>query len=839
MSSNLTRRAHAVFAEALAKPNAEQGRFVEMACDGDQQLRREVELLLRSADQDTADGFLSPLPFNVKHQLERDSQEDPLVGTQLGAYEVRERIGQGGMGNVYLGMRVADYKQPVAIKVIKRGMDTEQILRRFRHEMQFSAALSEHSNIAATLDAGTTDDGLPYFVMEYVDGDRIDRFCDERRLDVRARLELMRQVCSAVQHAHQRTVIHRDLKPSNILVTEQGVPKLIDFGIAKLTDPEADLVSIVATETEQRLLTPEYASPEQVSGGIITTATDVYSLGVILYELLTGRKPYQLTSEQRGEIERVIKEEEPRRPSTVVGLRETLDASDDGTHRSAAEQMSLLRGEPPRRLRRTLHGDLDNIVLMALRKEPQRRYASVEQLSADIQNYLEGLPVQARADTWRYRTGKLVRRHRLAFIAAGLILITLLGGIVASMSQAIRAARQAERAERQAELADAINEFLVDDFIRASDPHFQGDQGMTMYEAVTRAASRLKDSFEEQPETKAAMHRIFSESLLNLGRYEEAVEQSDLALEFYQSFPPGSQHEQDTVTALKIQGDAFDNLGDHDRAEELLDQAYQRGLRYLGEEHPVTLAVMGQLGETLQTAGKYDVAEPLLRHAYELSMRLVAPDQPERYTPLNSLAAMLRAQERYAEAEPLNELYLEMVLRHLGPEHPNSINAMNQIASLYYYQASVADQNGDAEEQTKRLELARPIFKQLVESAAAVLPENHNSIAVYEGNYGVTLAKLGRFTEAEPHVLKAYRVAQASVGDDSENGEWYLRNAVKFYESWVDDDSESASRKEALLISFERHARLLIKLLLLRAEPDADDNSSPKWWLEHLVSKTE
>ncbi len=768
---------------------------------------------------------------SVKSHRDEPQDVDLLVGKRLGPYEVQSRIGQGGMGSVYLGVRVADYQQRVAIKLIRRGMDTEQILRRFRREMQFSATLSNHPNIAGLLDAGTTDDGLPYFVMEYVDGDRIDRYCDERRLGVSERLLLMCQVCSAVQHAHQRTVIHRDLKPSNIMVTEHGVPKLIDFGIAKLTEPEDGRVSIAATGTGQRVLTPEYASPEQIRGDTITTATDIYSLGVILYELLSGRKPYRLTSSHLSEVERVIIEEEPKKPSAAVGVRDTVDESLDDTDQTSPDQISGLRGVPAKRLKRMLNGDLDNIVLMALRKEPERRYASVEQLSTDIDNHLHGRSVSAQPDTWRYRTRKLVRRHRGVFIAAAVVLCTLSAGIAVSLSQMFRAERHAAR-------ADAINEFLVEDFIRAPDPHFYGDQGMTMYEAVRRAAARLKDSFQNQPETRASMHIIFAESLMNLGRYQETIEQCDLALEFFEQFPDDRRYAVETVKAVGMKGDALDNLSKFSEAETLLSQAYEQAVRRLGVEHPVTLSVMGQLGETLQSRNKYEEAEPLLRRANDLSLRLLEESDPNRYTPLNSLAAMLLAQERHDEAEPLRKQHLELTTRHLGPEHPDSINAMNQVASLYFYRAAVAARNGDEDERVGKLSLAEPIFKQLVEVATQVLPKNHPSLAVYEGNYGVTLAKLGRHAEGEPHVVNAYQVAQAAVGDDSDDTEWYLRNAVMFYDVWKEKE-ESPERRRELMARFEHHSRLFVQLRLLRADEDSVDRDTPQWWLDDMVSKLE
>lgn len=343
-------------------------------------------------------------------------------GRRIGAYAIVREIGRGGMGAVYLAKRAdGEFEKQVAIKVLKRGTDTDEVLRRFRAEREILARL-EHPNISRLLDAGTTDDGLPYFVMEYVEGKPITRYADEHQLSIVDRLKLFRIVCAAVSYAHQNLVIHRDLKPGNVLVTTKGEVRLLDFGIAKLVE-QAGSESPMVTVTVQRVLTPEYASPEQARGESITTVSDVYSLGIFLYELLTGSRPYKLKHGSVDEITRAICEQEPERPSTAVTR---LSERTEGIEKA----------------RRQLRGDLDNIVLKALRKEPQRRYASVDQFSDDIRRHLEGLPVQARKDTFSYRAGKFVERHKLAVAAAALILLTLIGGIVGTASEARRANRR-------------------------------------------------------------------------------------------------------------------------------------------------------------------------------------------------------------------------------------------------------------------------------------------------------------------------------------------------------------------------------------------------------------
>ena len=388
---------------------------------------------------------------------------------RLGPYRLITEIGHGGMGTVYLGVRDDDaFQKRVAIKVLKRGMDTDSIVRRFRHERQILASL-EHPNIAGLLDGGSTPDGRPYFAMEYVAGQPIVDYCDTHGLDTAARLKLFRQVCAAVQYAHQNLIIHRDIKPANVLVTVDGTAKLLDFGIAKLLNPELAGHTLAPTVPGLQLMTPEYASPEQVRGEAVTTATDVYSLGVLLYELLAGRLPYRLTSRVPADIVRVVCESEPLRPSTAItGV--DLDPTGDAVTGIDPLLASTASSKPDRRvtvdvdrLRRQLAGDLDNIILKALSKEPRRRYASVDQFSEDVRRHLAGLPVIARKDTWGYRTTKFVRRNRAFVGAAAITFVVLVAGIIGTTWQA-RAAR-AERARAEQRFGDVrqlANAFLFD-----------------------------------------------------------------------------------------------------------------------------------------------------------------------------------------------------------------------------------------------------------------------------------------------------------------------------------------------------------------------------------------
>ncbi len=418
MSSDRWRKIEEVFQRAADLPRHQRASFLDEACRNDPELRADVESLL-SYDAEPVDHLHSAI-----RRTAASVAEAPIHGARgerIGPYELIRPIGRGGMGSVYLAVRADDtFRKQVALKVVKRGMDTDFVLSRFRHERQILAAL-EHPNIARLLDGGATNDGLPYFVMEYVEGKPITEFCKTHRLNIVDRLRLFGHVCSAVMAAHQNLVVHRDLKPGNILVNAAGTPKLLDFGIAKMLDNQLSSSIITQTVTGVRLLTPNYASPEQIRGEPITTATDIYSLGVLLYELIAGRPPYQTHGATPAEIQRVVCDVDPPPPSEMAP-----------------------------HLRRQLRGDLDNIVLMAMRKEPSRRYAAVQQLADDVRRHLDGLPISARKDTLAYRTSKFVTRHRVIVLAGVLVFCSLVGGIAATAYQASVSTRRFEQGRKLA-----------------------------------------------------------------------------------------------------------------------------------------------------------------------------------------------------------------------------------------------------------------------------------------------------------------------------------------------------------------------------------------------------
>lgn len=423
-----------IFDAALELPSAGRTAFVEASCEGDAEALAEVQSLLAANDE--AGDFIEVAPGPPP-------DKEYSTGFSIGPYRIVQVIGEGGMGMVYQAVRVDDlYRKLVAVKVARRGFNDSAAMRRFETERHILAHL-EHPNIARLLDGGTTVAGQPFFVMDFIAGTPIDEYCDAHHLDLASRLRLFLTVCSAVQYAHQNFVVHRDIKPQNILVTEEGAIRLLDFGIAKLLDPEDD--SAGATTSIVQMMTPEFASPEQLLNEPVTTASDTYSLGVLLYILLTGHRPFLFKSRMPREIWDTIREAEPRRPSSVVVLSERTATGRDITLPIVADARAIRPG----RLARELAGDLDTILLMALRREPHRRYTSVEQLANDIERYLSGQPVLAREDTFSYRAGKFVGRHKGAVAAAGLAVLALAGGVVATSWEARIATRERERAERR------------------------------------------------------------------------------------------------------------------------------------------------------------------------------------------------------------------------------------------------------------------------------------------------------------------------------------------------------------------------------------------------------
>ena len=709
MTPEQWRAAKRIFQDLADRTAQERSAMLDERCAEDDDLRREVEKLLRNHDR--AGSFIeSPA---VERAVDWPGPTDHgLEGTALGRYRVLGKLGQGGMGVVYLAERAdREYRQQVAVKLIKAGMGTDFLVARFRQERQILAHL-DHPAIARLLDGGVAPDGRPFLVMEYVEGVPIDRYCADHGLDLHERLSLFRRVCDAVQYAHRNLVIHRDLKPSNILVTREGNPKLLDFGTAKLLDPvlAADTGAHAPTVTGLRLMTPDYASPEQVKAESVTTASDVYALGMVLYELVTGQRAYKVESPFSPAGMRVVCEHEPARPSTALAA-------------------SL-----PRPWRRRLAGDLDNIVLMALRKEPERRYASVEQLSEDIRRTLAQEPVSARRDTFTYRTGKFVRRHRAAVAVAALGVLALVAGLLGTTWQARRALAEKQRAQEHLARAEEVSGFLLELF-QVSDPHESGpdSRNHVVERILDEGAARIQRELEHQPQLRATLMDTMGLAFLHSGNERRAVRLFEQAVNIKER-ELGGDHV-DVATSLHYLGRAYLQLRELDKAEAVLRRALAIQDLALGPDHEAIARSRDDLGRVYQLRGEVEEAERLLRQSVHMLRGLPGVKEPVLAESLNNLAAVLFDQGRVGEAEALIHEALGLRRRFHGGAHPDVANGLYQVAALAYSKKDWAK--------------AEALFNESLDMHREIFGPEHWSLAhCLEGLASVAMGR-GQYDQAE------------------------------------------------------------------------------------------
>ncbi len=639
---------------------------MEEACSGDPHLRREVEELLEQTDADPS--FLEVPLLDVAGM-----EDDGVVDSKyIGPYRLIRSLGRGGMGEVFLAVHEGeDFQTTVALKVIRPGLDTADVLARFKLERQILAGLN-HPNIARLLDGGSTEDGHPYLVMEYVEGVRIDEHCDRSRIGVRDRLGLFRTICSAVQHAHQNLVIHRDIKPSNVLVSESGIPKLLDFGISKITDPGAEDRGL--TETGVRVLTPEFASPEQLLGRSVTTTTDVYSLGVVLFDLLTGRHPHADGKVPLPELEKSISETDPRLPSLAVRSEEETIRGE----RLTIEEASARRATDPSRLVRTLTGDLDNIVLKALHREPERRYVSVAALSDDVGRYLDGLPVLARPDQLLYRTAKFARRNRGGVLAAGIVLFLLAGSSALTQVQNRRIRAQSERVARERDKAEAVQGFLLEMFGAVGPEEAEGDD-VSARALLNAQSAAIEQRYASDPELKAAMEYAVADGYQRLQMFDEAEELARRSLTARAELL-GPTHA-DVAHAQNLLGWILHEQRELEQAEGYLRAAVatwrSHGLEQAG---PLSKA-LNDLAIVVESRGQPAEAEALLREA--LAIRLEEFGESHRAVGItaNNLGVTRANQGDRAEALEMWQLAARSLESALGPDHQRVWIVRNNLAT--------------------------------------------------------------------------------------------------------------------------------------------------------------
>jgi serine/threonine protein kinase/tetratricopeptide (TPR) repeat protein len=701
MNPERWQRIEELFCTVVDRPHAEREAYLTRVCDGDEELRREVLSLL---ERDTSEDFIQAPIAGVAKSLSPDPP-DEFTEDRIGPYRLIRIVGRGGMGAVYEAVRDDDqFQQQVAIKLIKGGMDSDFVRKRFVLERQILASL-DHPHIARLFDGGTTKDLRPYFVMEFVDGEPITEYCHRHNLSLDDKLKLFRDVCSAVQHAHQKLVVHRDLKPSNIMVTADGTPKLLDFGIAKLLALDPGDAS-TRTETALRLMTPDYASPEQVRGGAITTMTDVYSLGVVLYELLTDRRPYQFNTYSPYEIEHAICDTEAPAPSDVA------------RHQSSA----------PPKLARQLAGDLDNIILMALRKEPVRRYQSVEQFSEDIRRYMTGLPVIARKDTFRYRAGKFARRHK-----AGVTIMVLLAVFAVALAVlSVRLVRERDRANQAAATAEAVTQSLVAVF-EFADPSKSLGNTITAKELLDQGAEKVVRDLKDQPTSQAKLMDTIGSLYQSIGVYDRAQPLLEEALKLRRQ-TLGTEHI-DVATSLHRLGLLMYLKGDHAASEPLCRDALAMRRRLLKPDHPDVTQSLDDLGNVLVGEGKLTEAEPLLREALALRRNRLGPEHKDVAASMNSLGRLYSDRGQFTEAAELYRQSLAIHRKLYGSEHPLVAGSLNNLAAMLQ---ELEDFDG-----------AAVLYREALAMRLKQLGQDHPDVALSLSNLASILQDKREYDEAE------------------------------------------------------------------------------------------
>jgi len=770
----------AIFAAALEKDAVERQGFLERSCGADLELRRELERLLSAAEASSE--FLedrAPLLQRLAEAHRSSILPTPEPGQRVGAYRLVREIGHGGMGVVYLAERAdGTFEQKVALKLLGGWVRAPAELRRFQRERQILARV-QHPNIARLLDGGVSEEGRPYFVMECVDGTAIDRYCDERRLTVRERLELFLEVCAAVELAHRNLVVHRDIKPGNVLVTAEGRPKLLDFGIARLLRDEEEEAEDAVTRTGVRPMTPEYASPEMVEGGPVGTASDIYQLGALLYQLLTGSPPHRLRGRSISEVERVVRTVEVERPSAAV----TRAGADAGVKVPSQSGLALVRGTTPDRLRRRLRGDVDNIVLTALRKEPERRYGSVEQLASDVRRHLGGHPVRARPDTLAYRSSKFVLRHRFGVATAGLAAVLLVGFALAMAQQARRTAHERDRAEQ-------VTRFLVDLF-QSSDPDAVRGDTLTVRRVLEEGAQRVRTELIRQPEIRATLLSVIGGVDRSLGLHDEARPLLEEAVAIRrQVLDPDDPQLGDALSTLGL---LLIDKGDGTAAEPILAEALRIARVSRGDVDTLVARTLNAYALALHVQGRVQEAESLYREASTIYRQAPGAPSVAYADALDNLGWILSSREDYAGADSVFGEALELRRRVLPAGHPAVARSLRALAYVREMEGRYPEAEALARESLElrralygeehqivadallalagsvkwqgRLDEAEALYRESLSVYERILGENTPEVAHVLANLGLTLRDVGRLDDAEVAMRRSLSIYRDRLGN--------------------------------------------------------------------------
>ena len=753
MTVDRHRRAKEVFLAVCELPQDQQQPHLDQACEGDRDLRREVESLLEIDRSEPA----------------MAEQRPP---ERIGNFRLLQKIGEGGMGEVWEAEQERPVRRRVAFKLIKWGLDTREVLARFESERQ-ALALMNHPNIARALEAGSTDEGRPFFAMEYVKGIPLTDYADSRKLPTRDRLRLFLEVCGGVQHAHQKGIIHRDIKPSNILVAfEDGrpVPKIIDFGVAKATSQRLTERTLF-TELGQWIGTPEYMSPEQAElGGLdVDTRSDVYSLGVVLYELLAGTQPFdskELRTAGFDEMRRKIREEEPPKPSTRVS---SLGAASQG---AAERRRTDIQG-----LAQTLRGDLDWIVMKALEKDRSRRYGSASELAADVGRYLTNEPVEASPPGTVYRVHKFVRRHRVGVLAVAFVVLALFAGVVGTTVGLVRAQREAETARK-------VSELLVGVFSEL-DPGAPMGQLSTVTEVLDRGVERITNGLSDQPVVRARLLDTLGNAYRNLGRFKDARPLLEEALSIReQHLDPSDAAIADSCVSL---GWLEYWNGDHRAALELFERATDVYERALGPDHWAVASSLGFSGGAMWRIGDYPNAMAAFERSLAILRRTGMENDPVVVNTTYPYAVTLMDMANYDAAQPLLERALELREAQLGPDH-------TAVGWLRY-------DLGRCYQETLRFDEARPLFESALEIQSRALGPDHLNLMMPLRNLAMLDRREQNYDLARARIERALAIGEGTLGEEHPDLVWVLSVYARVLNNQGDAERSLALLERALRIA--------------------------------------
>jgi serine/threonine protein kinase len=739
--------------EALRLAEDERATFLDRACGSDTELRAELNSLLL-VGEDLGDEFLnSPLRGVLEREIgEIDSATVLAIGQIVAQrFQLIRKLGEGGMGQVWLAEQLAPVRRQVALKLIKAGMYDEAVVQRFQSERQ-SLAIMDHPAIAKVFDAGTTPQGQPYLVMEFVPGLPITEYCDQHKLSIKDRLELFIQACEGVQHAHQKAIIHRDLKPSNILVIEvdgKPAPRIIDFGLAKATAAHISGESLF-TQLGQFIGTPGYMSPEQVNLGEhdIDTRTDVYTLGVVLYVLLTGLQPFETRRREKPSLEdwlRQLREEEPPNPSTKVsGDKDTSSATADA------------RRTEPKQLISQLRGDLDWITMKALERDRTRRYGTPSELAADLRRFLNHEPVVARPASAAYRSRKYFRRHRVAMSAgAGLLLVLAAFSVIQALQlrettlERDHAKQERDRADQERDRATRIAAFMSNMF-KVPDPSEARGNSVTAREILDRAANDIGKGLAQDPDVQSQMLYEMANTYNNLGLHARAHELAQRALDARQSSHGAVDRK--TLESMAQLGLILHVEGHDADAESLSRRALAEQRQVLGSDDPLTLETADDLATVLKTLGRYIEAEKLEREAVDSSTRRLGPESALTLRAKNHLGSILFYEGHAADAEKVLRPALDMERRVWGPDHPETIKGLAMLAISLHHQNHFAE--------------AESLYREVLVASGRVLGAEHPSTAIAMGNLASILADEGHSPESLTLQRQALAIFSRTLGPD-------------------------------------------------------------------------